>query len=558
MMKKLLGIALVCLVTDVFAVEAVDLYQAPLSSLKSFSFTPKVKISARTTASSTTEANVLHEVNQSRQASNTITRYQQFYQGIPVVGAQVMITTSANSKTLTANNAQVNGHLLDHIQLNTHPAVTKQQAADSAKKSWLAFNPQQSINEEQVQLQIRAESDTELKLVYQVSFKSTQSDGKPAWPFFVVDAQTGTLLKQWNNIKNFADSGPGGNEKVHEYWYGKEGLPALEVQQSGTVCTMESPSVRLVHLNFAWDWFDLIATPFSYPCTNNQGEYINGAFSPANDAYYFGHLIVAMYREWYGVHALQNSDGTPRQLIMRVHFGQNYDNAFWDGQVMSFGDGADFYPFVSLDVAGHEVTHGFTEQHSNLEYHDQSGALNESLSDMGGLAARAYLLEKFPQLYNKVYLEPNVITWGIGETIVRDTFGKALRFMDYPSADGSSADCMDKALAQSNGAYCAISYNDVVDFATTNIPGPHNQQSFIVHTASGIFNKVFYLLAKEIGIKQAYQVMIGANSKYWTPTTNFEQGACGVLYGARDLAVDINMVKTIFGQVGIATNNCSI
>ncbi len=563
MLKKILGITLACFAADAFATETVNLYHAPLSNLKHFPFKQGVKkMAARSTSSNatpdSTNASVLQEVNQTKEDSQIITRYQQLYHGIPVIGAQVMISAGTNSKSVTNSNAQVNGHLLDNIQLNTQPTLSKQQALDIAKKSWLTFNPQTPTQAEQVELQIRAESDTELKLVYQVSFKSMETNNKPAWPFFLVDAQTGELLKQWNNVKNFADVGPGGNEKVHEYWYGKEGLPALEVKKTGTVCTMESPMVKLVNLNSAWDWSGRISTPFSYQCNNNQEERINGAFSPRNDAYYFGHTIVNMYRDWYGVNALQKPDGSPSQLVMRVHFGSHYDNAFWDGQYMSFGDGAQMYPLVSLDVAGHEVTHGFTEQHSNLEYYDQSGALNESLSDMGGQAARAYLLETAPQLYNKVYLEANVITWGIGETIMRDEFGKALRFMDYPSSDGSSADCMDKNLAQSNGAYCAISYEDVVNYAQANIPGPQNQQSFIVHTASGIFNKAFYLMAKNIGIKKAYHMMVIANSKYWTPTTNFEQGACGVLYGARDLAVDTDMVKTVFGQVGVPTTACAL
>jgi vibriolysin len=547
MLKKLLGFTLVFISYNTLAAEVLDLYQAPMSSLKQFPFLQKNKKSARTMASSTADKNVLQEVNQTKEDTKVITRYQQLYQGLPVVGAQVMIT----------DNVQVNGHLLNDIQVNTKPAITQQQAFDLAKKSWLSFNPPTPINEEQIELQIRAGQHDELTLVYLVSFKSTETDNKPAWPFFVVDAQSGELIKQWNNIKNFDDSGPGGNEKVHEYWYGKDGLPALDVTQKGTSCIMESSKVKLVNLRFAWDWNDILATAFQYPCSNNQEDRINGAFSPANDAYYFGHTIVDMYKEWYGVNALQYPNGTPAQLVMRVHFGQSYDNAFWDGQYMSFGDGYDFYPLVSLDVAGHEVTHGFTEQHANLEYHDQPGALNESLSDMAGQTARAYLLEKTPQLYNKMYLEPNTVTWGIGETIVRDSFGKALRFMDFPSSDGSSADCLDKALAQSNGAYCAISYADVVAYAA-NIPGPQNQQSFIVHTASGVFNKAFYLLAKNMGIKKAYHVMVIANSKYWTPTTDFVQGACGVLYSARDLALDINAVKTVFGQVGIDTSGCSI
>ncbi len=81
------------------------------------------------------------------------------------------------------------------------------------------------------------------------------------------------------------------------------------------------------------------------------------------------------------------------QLVMRTHYSASYENAFWDGATMSFGDGAStFYPLVNADVSGHEVSHGFTEQHSNLTYSGQSGGMNEAFSDMGGEATE-YLLE---------------------------------------------------------------------------------------------------------------------------------------------------------------------
>ncbi|STY27860.1 zinc metalloproteinase precursor [Legionella wadsworthii] len=548
MLKKLLSLSFVLVTYDASAATDLYLYQAPLSSLNQFSFKQQTHVRAHASAP-TAEKNTLQAVNQTQEHAKTIMRYQQLYRGIPVVGAQVMISKE---------DAQVNGHLLKDIQLNVQPVLDEKKALQLAKESWFKFNPQMPIYQEFSELQIRAGQNDELKLVYQVSFKTTQRDDKPAWPFFIVDAQSGEIIKQWNNIKNYLDTGPGGNEKVQEYWYGKDGLPFLDVTQKGAQCIMEISKVKLVNLGSAWDWNDLMATPFQYPCSKNIEENINGAFSPTNDAYYFGQTIVDMYQDWYGVHALQHTNGSPMQLVMRVHFGQNYDNAFWDGQFMSFGDGNDFYPLVSLDVAGHEVTHGFTEQHSGLEYHDQSGALNESLSDMAGQASRAYLLEKYPQLYARLYLDPNTVTWGIGETIVRDSFGKALRFMDFPSSDGSSADCLDKQLAQSHGAYCAISYPELVAYAKSNISNPQERQSFIVHTASGIFNKAFYLLAKNIGIKQAYQMMIIANSKYWTPTTNFVQGACGVVHAAKDLSVDQNMVKSTFDQVGVSTINCKV
>jgi vibriolysin len=558
MLNKRLCFALFFFSQTVLASQPIDLYKAPLNSLKQFSITQAPKKAFRSMASSAAENNSLQQVNQTQEDNKTIIRYQQLYKGIPVVGGQIMITQGINQSINAQSNAVVNGHLLNDIQINTNQEFNGQQAITLAKKAYFSVNPKAETQQEFSELQIRPGQNEALKLVYLVSFKIVQEDGKPAWPFFVIDAQSGSMVKQWNNIKTYLDSGTGGNEKVHQYWYGKDGVPGLEVTQVGSQCVMDNAKVKLVNLGSVWDWGNLLLTPFQYPCNKNPAENTNGGFSPSNDAYYFGHTIVDMYRDWYGLNALQQANGTPMKLVMRVHFGQSYDNAFWDGQSMSFGDGQQFYPLVSLDVAGHEVTHGFTEQHSGLEYHDQSGALNESVSDMAGQASRAYLLERTPQLYSKAYLHPTEVTWGIGETIVRDSFGKALRFMDFPSSDGSSADCLDKGMAQSNGAYCAISYDEVVAFAKLHIPNPQERQGFIVHTASGIFNKAFYLLSQNIGIKTAYHVMVIANTKYWTPSTDFKSGACGVIYAAKDLNIDTHTVKTVFGQVGVDTAQCSL
>src|SRR3546814_12024257 len=79
---------------------------------------------------------------------------------------------------------------------------------------------------------------------------------------------------------------------------------------------------------------------------------------------------------------------------MKVHYSNSYENAFWDGSSMTFGDGAStFYPLVSLDVSSHEVSHGYPEQNSGLNYSVQSGGINEAFSDMAGEAAEYYFYD---------------------------------------------------------------------------------------------------------------------------------------------------------------------
>src|SRR4029078_3043230 len=114
------------------------------------------------------------------------------------------------------------------------------------------------------------------------------------------------------------------------------------------------------------------------------------------------------------------------QLIMRMHYGTSYANAFWHGSCMSFGGGAStFYPLVNAAGLGHESTHGFPEQHSNLTYSGQSGGMNEAFSDMGGEATE--------------YFWKGSNDFDIGREIFKDPNG-ALRYMCTPSADGDSID----------------------------------------------------------------------------------------------------------------------
>ncbi len=544
MCKRLILISLISVSPALLATSAIDLHHAPLTSLQ--------------------------PVNQTQEGSKTITRYQQFYKDIPVIGAQIMVAKDSKQMNNTKISAQINGHLLEEIELNTQPAITSQAALDLAKQAYFNNPPAivgprpnlqayglPGISAALSQLQIRADSNNQLILTYLVSFKTIKSDAKPAWPSFIIDAQTGEIIEQWDNIKTYLDSGPGGNEKVHEYWYGKDDLPGLEVTQNDTLCIMESAKVKLINVKEQWDWDEEIHEPYQYTCNNNLGEPIHGAYSPNNDAYYFGHVIIDMYQNWYEINALQHASGKPMQLVIRTHFGQHLDNAFWDGQTMIFGDGEEYYPPISLDITAHEIAHGFTEQHANLEYHDQSGAINESFSDMAGLASRAYVLATNPKFYNKIYLTPNKITWGIGETITRNPYKHAIRFMDYPADDGNSAECLDSELAQKNGVNCSISYDRVVDFANQLFTNPQKRQSFIVHKGSGVFNRAFYLLAHAIGIKKAFQVMVNANIKYWTPNSDFITGACGVLNAANDLQIDPELMSSTFAKVGIETATCS-
>jgi Zn-dependent metalloprotease len=152
-----------------------------------------------------------------------------------------------------------------------------------------------------------------------------------------------------------------------------------------------------------------------------------------------------------------------------VHYGRDYDNAFWDGEEMVFGDGKMFDRFTkSLDVIGHELTHGVTEHEAGLQYLNQSGALNESVSDVFGSLVKQYKLGQ----------AADQADWLIGADLVKPGFpGKALRSMAEP---GTAWDGDDQPWHM-DGYVQTMSDNGGV------------------HTNSGIPNKAFAELSLALG-----------------------------------------------------------
>jgi Zn-dependent metalloprotease len=184
----------------------------------------------------------------------------------------------------------------------------------------------------------------------------------------------------------------------------------------------------------------------------------------------------ATFDFYLGVYQRNSIDNAGLPLDASVHFGDKYDNAFWNGQQMVFGDGDGviFNRFTgSLDVIGHELTHGVTGSEVNLTYQGQSGALNESVSDVFGSLVKQF---KLNQTADKA-------DWLIGAGLLAPGIdGVALRSMKAPGT----------------------AYNDKT---LGKDPQPANVKNLVqtaqdnggVHTNSGIPNRAFFLVAAAIG-----------------------------------------------------------
>lgn len=439
-------------------------------------------------------------------------RYQQTFRGVPVWGEHIVASDDKNGNLRSLFGRSVGGIAGDMADMTA--LLSANSAFSLAKRASLGVRATsiQTRNESSEKM-IYVDDNDIAHLVYVVSFFADRGIGllaadrnassDPVRPFFIIDARSGAVLKQWDGLAtSLIGTGPGGNSKTGQYTWGSGGRYGyLDVSQSGTTCTMNNTDVKSVNLNGSTG---TSTTAYTFTCPNNTYKAINGAYSPINDAHFFGGVIQNMYSSYVGVKALTF------QLVMRVHYGSQYENAFWDGSSMSFGDGkTTFYPLVSVDVAGHEVSHGFTEQHSNLTYSGQSGGMNEAYSDMGGEATEYYWKGS-----NDFLVGPEIFK-GSG----------ALRYMANPPQDGASIDN-------------AANYTSSMD----------------VHYSSGVYNKAFYNLATTSGwnTPSAFKVFARANSLYWTPSSTFNSGACGVETAATDLGLSAAAVTAAFSSVGVS------
>lgn len=229
------------------------------------------------------------------------------------------------------------------------------------------------------------------------------------------------------------------------------------------------------------------------------------------------------YDYFWSVHGRDSYNGAGATIRSSVHYGSNYNNAGWTGTQMVYGDGdgSQFGPFSrALDVVAHELGHAVTDTTADLVYSNESGALNEATSDIFGVAAESWS-----------YGSVSSLTWKVGEDCYTPaTAGDALRYMNNPTADGSSRD------------YYPTRYTGTADNGG-------------VHWNSGIANLAFYLMVSggthprgvttisvpalnataSTSLNMGARIWFRALTVYMTSSTNFQGARTATAQAATDL-----------------------
>ncbi len=253
---------------------------------------------------------------------------------------------------------------------------------------------------------------------------------------------------------------------------------------------------------------------------------VNEAFDSAGWTYDF----------YQNIYQRNSVDGNGMRLNSTVHYSNGYDNAFWNGEQMVYGDGDGqlFNRFtISIDVIGHELTHGVTQFEAKLNYSNQPGALNESMSDVFGSLVKQYSLKQ----------TADQADWIIGAGLLTaNVNGVGIRSMKAPGT----------------------AYDDPV---LGKDPQPAHMKDYVntisdnggVHINSGIPNHAFYVVATELGgnaWEKAGQIWYVTLKDKLSANSNFQNcadltyQAAGELYGAG--SIEQQAVQKGWAEVGIS------
>ena len=303
-------------------------------------------------------------------------RYQIMYNNLPVEGYIYYVHT-LNGRVVSANG--------DFSKANNVSASRSLSSKDAFQKAIEYFGAEKYKWEDNIGTKapegnlIFIPLNGTFKLVYKYDIYSVKPLRKE---FVYVDASTGKIIKTVNQIQTTNSTGTAatkyngtrqittdnysGSYRLREYGNRGQGIETYDLNTSTSI----SSAVDFTDADNNWN------------TTANQD---NAAY----DAH-FG--AEATYDYYYSKFGRNSIDGSGFLIKSYVHYDLNFANAFWDGQSMTYGDGdgTSYTALTSLDIVGHEITHGLTQFSANLEYSSESGALNESFSDIFGIAIDFY------------------------------------------------------------------------------------------------------------------------------------------------------------------------
>jgi Zn-dependent metalloprotease len=422
----------------------------------------------------------------------THVKFQETLRGLPVFGAEYVVHSDASGNVFA-----INGRFAADNNLPRNPSMdatlATQRAASQLAGDARFLGP--------VTLSYVVNEKSTAFLAWTVRVAYTDDGGRAQVSRIFADAATGDLVR-WAPENKFAKS-----RKVYSANNGTT-LPGTLLWSEGGTATSDTT---------------------------------------AQAAYNYAGNVYDYYKN---VHARDSYDNAGATIISSVHYSTAYNNAFWNGSQMVYGDGdgTQFAPLAkALDVDAHELTHAVTERTANLTYSNESGALNEATSDILGNSCEAYSR----RCSTCTIGTPDSNTWKVGEDIYTPaTAGDALRYMNNPTQDGSSIDwypsrytgTSDNGGVHSNSGIANLAYYLMVMGGTH----PRNMSTVNVTPLSA---------TSSTSLDMAQKIWYRALTVYFTSSTTFQSARTATAQAATDLygsaaAASVNQAWDCVGVPG--------
>ncbi|MEL3971372.1 M4 family metallopeptidase [Rossellomorea oryzaecorticis] len=446
----------------------------------------------------------------------TVVRFQQMFNGVPVWGSTQSAVVNQNGVIKAFSGTVVAD--LDKKSLNASKKVNANKALKIAKRD-LGIDPklEKDAKPERV---VYTDGDS-ARQAYFINLNFLQPE-PGNWNYFI-DTETGEILNKYNDMHEVS-----GTDQVGTGTGVLGGTKLLNTTLSGSTYYLQDNTRGGGVYTYDMDnmtFFPQFFLPGSL-WADSDNVFNDSYDAAAVDAHYFAGQTYDFYKENYNRNSYDNNGA---ELVSSVHYSSGYNNAFWNGSQMVYGDGdgTTFAPLSGgIDVVAHELTHAVTNFSSDLVYQNESGALNEAISDIFGT------LVEFEKGSNPDF--------EIGEDIYTPgTSGDALRSMSDPSKYGDP------------------------DHYSVRYTG--TQDNGGVHINSGIINKQAYLLSEGgtfygvtvpgIGREKLGDIYYRMNTVYLTSSSTFSQARAAAVQAATDLygsgSAEVNAVNLSFDAVGI-------
>ncbi len=442
-------------------------------------------------------------------------KYQQFQAGVPIFGSQYTLHEK-DGKIATAT-----GQYRPLLEANAKPGITAATAAAFARHAMQARKYADRMPEPKLVFIDPAfpKVSEHVRLAYQVDLHATTPFDKRR---YFVDAGSGKIITEFPLI--LQESVP---SKAQTRYYGVQNITTDSIAPQSFVLRDLSRGGG-IFVNNGQDNSFFTSTSSTWNLTNANKDEI------ALDAHYctqeYYDMMLADYN-W------QGQDGQGKALQAYVHVG-NFANAYWDGEATSYGDGDCSYgPLTTLEVVGHEFTHGMIDYTSQLVYNSESGAINESLADMFGK-----MLERTS--------DPANFSWDLGHSFLLSPNAQPFRIMDDPKSIGMPAYYQGEFWEDDNGVHTNSSIGNL-------------WFSMLVDGKQGINEAGIDFDVPAIGAAKAGQIVFQVNKNYFTSGSDypaFYQYSVDVaeaLYGAG--STEVQAVEEAWKAVGLSgTSNVPV